>query len=118
MELFTNDFCQIEFYSSFVIIVIKENTLFTLDKATSVRKKLRSYYKKNDFVLITHRKYKHEVAEEVYKQGQLHTMKGLAIVSSCADERDKAMQEQQLYDKSFAFFETIEEAKSWATAYF
>lgn len=118
MELYSNDFCNLELYDRFVIVTISEDILFTLDKANIIRKKLSSHFKTKNFLLISNRKNNHIVSEDIYKQGLLSNMKGLAIVSSEKTERDRAMIEQKLFDKSFAFFETIDEAKSWAEAYF
>ena len=112
------DFCKIEFYNRYVIVTFNENIFVNLPKAQEVRNKFREYYGNKDFVLITNRKYQHQVAEEVYEQGQLKNMKGLAIVSDKRTERDKAMSEQKLFDKSFVFFNTLEEAISWADTYF
>ncbi|WP_109300615.1 hypothetical protein [Aquimarina sp. AU474] len=118
MQHFSNEFCQIEFYDRFVILVINENVNLTLDKASEIRDNLRNHYKSKDFVMITHRKFKHNVNVDVYRQGQLPNMKGLAIVSDDLEERNKAITEQPYYNKSFVFFTCLEEAKSWAEAYF
>ncbi|MDY8136322.1 hypothetical protein [Aquimarina sp. 2201CG5-10] len=118
MEPYSNEFCQMELYDRYTILIINENVNFTLEKATILRDKLRDYYKSKDFVMISYRKYKHDVSIDIYKQGQLPNMKGLAIVSSSDEERDKAIMEQPLYGKSFAFFNNLEGAKSWAEGYF
>jgi len=118
MELYTNDFCNMELYDQFVVLTIHKDVLFTLDKASIIRKKLSDYYKAKDFLMITNRKNNHIISEDIYKQGKLNNMKGLAIVSNEKIERARAVTEQKLFDKSFAFFETLDEAKSWAQAYF
>ncbi|GGX15949.1 hypothetical protein [Aquimarina muelleri] len=118
MEHFTNEFCEIELHDKYSILTINENIDFTLNKASIIREKLRSYYKSKDFIMISYRKHQHKVSAEVYKKGQLENMKGLAIVSNNNKEREKAIIEQPLYDKSFTFFSTIEEAKSWAKSFF
>lgn len=118
MEHFTNEFCELELYNRYAIITVNENVDFTLTKASLIREKLRNYYKSNDFIMISHRKYQHKICSEVYKQGQLDNMKGLAIVSSSDEERDKAAIEQPMYNKPFTFFKTLEEAKSWAEVFF
>ncbi|MBQ4822571.1 hypothetical protein [Aquimarina sp. MMG016] len=118
MDVYSNEFCQMELHDRFVIVTMNENVNLTLTEATILRDKLKKYYNSNHFVMISHRKYKHKVCDQVYKQGQLPNMKGLAIVSSDDKERDRAMIEQQLYGKSFTFFEDLEEAKSWAEGYF
>ncbi len=118
MSLDCENFFELEFYESFVIVTIYEGVFLTLEKAQIVREKIKAYYKSKDFVMITNRKFKHEVAKEVFLQGQPPNMKGLAIVSEEKTERDNAMIQQKLFDKSFAFFENLEEAKSWAEGYF
>lgn len=118
MEHFTNEFCEIELHDKFSILTVNENVDFTLHKASIIREKLRDYYKSKDFIMISYRKYKHEISSEIYKKGQLDNMKGIAIVSSDNKERDKAIIEQPLYGKSFTFFSTLEEAKSWAKSFF
>ncbi|MCK8520612.1 hypothetical protein M0D21_03475 [Aquimarina sp. D1M17] len=118
MQHFSNEFCKIDFYNQFVILVINENVNFTLDKASVIREKLREHYQTRDFLMISYRKFNHNVSEEVYKQGQLPNMKGLAVVSDKKEERDKALIEQQLYGRSFVFFTCIDEAISWAEGYF
>ncbi len=118
MQLHTTDFCSIELYEKYVIVTVNEGINLTLDKASVIRKKLQSYYKNQEFLLISNRKNNHEVSYEIYKRGQLSNMKALAIVSKKKTERDKAIIEQKLFDKSFAFFENLDEAKSWAESYF
>jgi hypothetical protein len=118
MEHFSNEFCQIFLYDQYAILIISKNVDFTLDKASIIRNKLREYYNTKSFIMISYRKFKHNVSPDVYQQGGLSNMKGLAIVSSSNDERDKAFTEQSLYGKSFAFFNTIEEAKFWAKSFF
>ncbi len=118
MKHFSNEFCQMQLYDQFVVLTINENVEFTLEKASIIRDKLLQYYKSKNFVLISHRKHKHNVYPEIYKQGQLNNMKGLAVVSSHDEERDKAIIEQPLYGKSFVFFSCLEDAKSWAKGYF
>ncbi|PKV50949.1 hypothetical protein ATE84_3018 [Aquimarina sp. MAR_2010_214] len=118
MEHFINDFCQIELYDQYAILTINENVDFTINKASILRNKLRQHYEAKDFIMISHRKFEHKVSPDIYKQGLLNNMIGLAIVSSNDKERDKATIEQPLYGKSFAFFNTLEEAKSWAKSFF
>lgn len=118
MSLNYEKFYELECYNSFVIVTIYEDVHLTLDKANIVREEIRAYYKSKKFIMITNRKFHHEIDNEVFQQGQLTNMKGLAIVSKEKTERDIALIQQKLYDKSFAFFNTLDEAKSWAEGYF
>ncbi|EZH75277.1 hypothetical protein ATO12_00435 [Aquimarina atlantica] len=118
MEHFSNEFCQIDLYDQYAILTINENVEFSLGRASILRDKLKKHYESKSFIMISHRKFEHKVSPEIYKQGVLDNMKGLAIVSSSDKERDKAILEQPLYGKSFAFFSTLEEAKAWAKSFF
>ncbi len=118
MEHFSNEFCELELYDHYVVLTINENIDFTLDKASIIRGKLRKHYKSNHFIMISNRKFNHNVSSDIYKQGQLSNMKGIAIVSNNCEERNKALKEQPLYGKSFTFFDSLEEAKSWAETFF
>jgi len=92
MDISINDFCEIDLHDTFVIVTIFEGEVLTLKKATLIRKKLISYYRKKDFVMISNRTYNLKIEDEVYKQGQLPNMKGLAIVSQHKTERVKTKQ--------------------------
>ena len=118
MELFTNDFCNLEMHSRYVVLTLNENTNFTLDKATIVRERLSKHYKSSNFVLISYRKFKHNISLDIFEKGQLTNMKGLAVVSTKAEEKNIALLHQERFGKSFAFFDSLEEAKTWAQDYF
>jgi len=118
MKLCATEFYEIELHEQYAVLKLLESKEFTLEKANIIRKELAAFYGKNKFVLINYRKYNFDVSEDIYRQGQLENMKGLAIVSELKTERDKALIEQRLYDKSFAFFDCLEEAISWAKNYF
>lgn len=118
MEHFSNDFFQVDLYDQYAILTIHENVDFSLNRASILRDKLKKHYESKGFIMISHRKFEHKTSPEIYKQGVLDNMKGLAIVSSKTKERDKAILEQPLFGKSFAFFSTLEEAKAWAKSFF
>jgi len=111
-------FYELEFYDTFVVVTVYKDVLLTLEKASKIREEIKLHFKSQDFLMITYRKFQHEVVKEVFQQGLPQNMKGLAIVSEEKTERDIALQQQKLFDKSFAFFSTLEEAKSWAEGYF
>ncbi|MEW7277136.1 hypothetical protein ABW636_00905 [Aquimarina sp. 2201CG1-2-11] len=118
MKHFSNEFCELELFEHYVVVTIQENVNFTLEKATVIRDKLRKYYKSKHFILISNRKFNHTVSYDIYKHGALSNMKGIAIVSTNCEERNKALKEQPLYGKSFTFFDSVEDAKSWAETFF
>ena len=107
-----------ELYAKYVILTIYEEVELNLAKASVIRQKLSEAFKDNDFLMISNRKFKHTVTNEVYRKGHLANMKGLAIVSDSEEEREKAINEQKMYNKSFAFFKELDDAKSWAESFF
>lgn len=118
MKTFSTDFCSMELYPKYVILTVNEGVEFNLPKATIIRQKLSEIFKDKEFLMISNRKFKHTLPTEVYKKGQLSNMRGLAIVANTKEGREKALEEQKLYGKSFAFFTNLEDAKSWAENYF
>ncbi|UZO80172.1 hypothetical protein NBT05_14595 [Aquimarina sp. ERC-38] len=112
------DFCKLQFYQNYVILIIAESTVVCSKKATLIRKVLTDHFKTEPFIMINYKKNKHSILPEVYKKGQLKNMKGLAIVSNCEKEREQALLDQQHFHKSFTFFQDIKAAKSWASSYF
>ncbi|WP_103865614.1 MULTISPECIES: hypothetical protein [Aquimarina] len=118
MERFSYEFCQIELHDQYAILTIDENVNFTLSKASIIRDRLRKFYKSRDFIMISYRKFDHKVSPDIYTKGLLPNMKGLAIVSHNNKERDNAIIEQPLYGKPFVFYNSLEEAKSWAESFF
>ena len=107
-----------ELYARYVILTIYEEVELNLANASVIRQKLSEAFKDNDFLMISNRKFKHTVTQEVYKKGDLANMKGLAIVSDSEEERQKAINEQRMYSKSFALFRELDDAKSWAESFF
>lgn len=118
MEHFSNEFCELDLFDHYVVVTVRENVDFTINKASIIRNQLRKYYKSKQFILISNRKYNHNFSTDVYKQGTLSNMKGIAIVSNSCEERAKAITEQPLYGKSFTFFDCLDKAKSWAETFF
>ena len=118
MQTFSTDFYSMELYPKYVILTINEEIVLNLQRASVIRQKLSETFKNGEFLMISNRKYKHTVTKEIYDKGYLPNMKGLAIVSKSEEEREKAILEQKLYGKSFAFFTELDDAKSWAESYF
>lgn len=114
----TDNFYDIEFFDQYVIITIHQDINLCINRASVIREKIQNHFVNAPFVMISYRKYEHKVMPEVYKKGQLKNMKGLAIVSSNKTDRIKALTDQKLFSKSFAFFRDIEAAKSWAETLF
>lgn len=112
------DFCELSIYAKYAILKVFENVRYDLEKATIVHQKFQEFFQNKPFVLITERNFKHEVDFSLYKSNTLQNIEGLAIVSANPEERERAVLEQPLFNKSFAFFEQLTEAQNWAEAFF
>ncbi|MBW1297475.1 hypothetical protein [Aquimarina litoralis] len=111
-------YCDLIFKSSHAILVMKPNTAITLEIASEITNHLETYYKKRNFIFITHRKYPHEIDLNVYKGRILKNMIGFAIVSENPEEMKRALQEQPLWNEAFTFFKELSEAEIWARSFF
>ncbi len=114
----TYDFCELDLYPRYAVLRVFENVFFDYSKANILRQKFEEVFKNEDFVLITDRSRAHDIDLAIYKGRRLKNMKGLAVVSPNPLERNRAMEEQALFDHSFAFFEKLDDAMHWASAFF
>ncbi len=111
-------YCNLIFKKSHAILVMHDGSAITLETAKEITKHLEEYYKGNNFIFITHRKYPHEIDLNVYKGKILKNMIGFAIVSENPEEIKRAMQEQPLWNEAFTFFKCLDEAEGWARSFF
>ncbi|MDX1463581.1 MAG: thymidylate synthase [Marinirhabdus sp.] len=72
------------------------------------------HYGKRKFVFISNREFASNIDPKAYVAINPKLMVGLAIVSAEDAVREEAMNEQELFDGSFSYFKTIEEAIDWA----
>ncbi|WP_339700021.1 hypothetical protein [uncultured Marixanthomonas sp.] len=114
------DFCELSIFAKYAILKVFENVFYDIEKATIVHQKFQEFFKNEPFVLITDRNFKHEVDLNLYKNKSISitNLKGLAIVSENPEERERAINEQSLFENSFAFFEKLTDAENWAEAFF
>lgn len=104
---------ELDFYDDYVVIMMKENQHLTLSVAKEIRPLLIQRFDQKSFVIINYRKFSHQVSPEVYCRDFFKNIRGIAIVSNNVTDKTIAAQEQLLFDQSFAFFTSLETAKSW-----
>ncbi|HBY69399.1 MAG TPA: hypothetical protein DEG69_17625 [Flavobacteriaceae bacterium] len=120
IQKINTDFCELNLYAKYAILKVFENVFYDIDKATIVNQKFKEYFQNKPFVLITERNFKHEVDLNLYNDKSIfiNNLKGLAIVSENPEERERAINEQPLFENSFAFFEKLADAQNWAESFF
>lgn|SRR5690606_1807783 len=102
------------FHDNYVIAEANNGVHINNDSVASTLKIIFDHYNGKDFALISHRKNQYTVDIDVYSLRLMKKLRALAIVSSDSSVKEKAIIEQLAFDKSFAFFENLEEAKGWA----
>lgn len=113
-----SDFCELFLHENYAILRVFKNQYLDLEKNDWIRKQYKEHFGNREFVVVADRRYHHTLDLDIYKNGKMKTKKGLAIVSSMEEERERALVEQQLFPHSFAFFNSLEDAKSWAKHFF
>lgn len=109
---------SISWEEHFAVLIMEKDAVLSVEVAREIAQQLQSHYKDKKFILITHRKFPHEIDLNVYKGKILKNMIGFAIVSDNPEELKRALQEQPLWNEAFTFFKKLDQAKSWALTFF
>lgn len=112
-----SDFCELYLYENYSLLRVFENQHLDLEKNGWIRQQYIEHFGKKPFVVIADRRYVHTIDLDIYKNGKMKNKKGLAIVSTLDDERERAFVEQKLFPHSFAFFDNLENALAWAKSF-
>ncbi len=113
-----SDFCELYLYDTYSLLRVFENQHLDLKKNDWIRANYKAHFGKKPFVVIADRRYHHTIDLDIYKNGKMKNKKGLAIVSTMEEERERALVEQKLFPHSFTFYENLENAIAWAEAFF
>lgn len=113
-----SDFCEIDLYDTDAILCVFEGQHLDLEKNDWIRSRYKEHFGNKEFVVVANRKFDHTIDLNIYKDGKMKTKKGMAIVSTMEKDRERALVEQELFPHSFAFFTSLEDAKSWAKHFF
>lgn len=113
-----SDFCELDLYDTYAILCVFEGQHLDLEKNNWIRAKYDEHFGGKEFVVVANRRFHHTIDLNIYKDGKMKNKKGMAIVSTIAEERERALVEQKLFPHSFAFFNSLESAKSWAQHFF
>ena len=102
------------FYDNYVIAEANEGIVLDKEIVTKTLKVILDHYKDDSFTVISHRKNNYTVDVDVYTLKLMKKIRALAIVSSDSSVKEKALIEQLAFNPTFAFFENLEDARSWA----
>src|SRR5690606_25934609 len=112
-----SDFCELYLYDTYSLLRVFENQHIDLKKNDWIRANYKEHFGNKPFVVIADRRYQHTIDLDIYKNGKMKNKKGMAIVSTLEEERERALVEQKLFPHSFAFFENLENALAWAKSF-
>jgi len=102
-------------YDNYVITVINEGVVITLEHNETLLKVAESYFSDKPFVYISNRINSYSVDPKVYfKTEQIQTIKGLAVVTNNYQVKINAKIEKMFFKKPFEIFTEIEDAIAWA----
>lgn len=109
---------QLTFSDNYVIAEAFEGAVVNNASVAENLKIIFDHFNGKPFALISHRKHNYTVNIDIYTLRLMKKVRALAVVSSDSTAKEKAMVEQLAFDHSFAFFEDLEEARSWAESVF
>lgn len=118
MEIKITDSYNLYFYEKYVIVEAHTNAVVDSKLTRKVTQQLLDYYAGKPFTLISHRKNKYSISQNAYDPKNFKKIKNMAVVSTDPVVKEKAVQEQMQFSNSFAFFEKLEDAVSWAQSHF
>ncbi len=110
-------YCKLSFFNNFVIVEPVENVIMDSPKVKSLLRVMLKHFNSKEFSIISYRRNKYTVSEDAYNPFTARLfkrVKGFAVVSDCPSVRERAVEEQTKFNGSFAFFDKLEEAESWA----
>ena len=115
-EIVTYDFCVMEIYENYMIVVINDGETITPEHNNVLLEVVNNYYKDRPFVYITHRKNSYAVDPAIYKDtSKIANLAGFCVVSSDYKAKRNAEIEKLFLNKPFEIFDSIEEATEWAS---
>ena len=114
MEIKIIESYNLYFYEKYVIVEAHEDAVVDAKLSGKVVQQLLDYYEGKSFTLISNRKNNYSIKEDAYSPKIFRKIDRMAVVSTSPVVREKALEEQMNFKNSFAFFEKIDDAISWA----
>ncbi len=110
------DFTILEFYSNYVVSVVKEDTVFSHSQFMAIAEKCNDFFDGKKFVYISSRKNNYNVNPTVYvKLEEIRkNLIGIAIVSDKVSSLKMAEFERNFSKAEFKIFLELDEAIEWA----
>lgn len=118
MEIKITDSYNLYFHEQYVIAEAHENSVVDSKLTEKIVQQILDHYDGKPFTLISNRKNNYRLSDDAYTPKNFAKIKKLAVVSTNPLVKERAIAEQLNFFNSFAFFEKIEDAVSWAESHF
>ena len=113
-KVIDEEIAYLELYDDFIISRIKEDVIVDLEEINWLLMIADKYYPNKKFGYIGNRIHNYNLNPITYFTTVLHErLKGLAIVCYSDMAKQTALYEKSFFNKPFAVFDNVEEAKSW-----
>lgn len=117
MEIKIIDSYNLFFHPNYVIIEAHEDAVVDAKLIEKVVKLVLNYFNGKSFTIISHRKNNYSLKSDAYSPRILSKVPRFAVVSKNPGVKEKAMEEQMKFRNSFAYFENLDDAESWAMSH-
>ena len=108
------DFCEIEVFDNYIIVVMFEGIILTPDKNDVLLSIATKYYKDSYFGYITNRIHSYSVDPSIYLEtSKIENLISFAIVSSKQINISNSQIEKLFFKKPFKHFKELKEAIDW-----
>ena len=114
ITLISYDFCNIEVYPDYIIVVMFEGITLTPAHNSVLLSVAEEYFKDCNFGYITHRKNSYSVDPRIYLEtSKIKNLAAFAIVSSKNIDKSNAEVEKMFFKKPFEHFTELDDAVKW-----
>lgn len=117
MEIKIVDSYNLFFHDKYVIVEAHEDAVIDSKVTGKTIKQLLEYYENRPFTLISHRRNNYSIKPDAYSPRVFRKIPRIAVVSTNPGVKERAIVEQMQFENSFAFFEELDEAVSWAKSH-
>lgn len=108
------EFCKVEVYSKYIIVVMNEGITLTPEKNDFLLNIATKYFKNSNFGYITNRINSYSVDPSIYiETSKIENLVAFAVVSSIPLNISNAQIEKIFYKNPFCHFLELNEAVSW-----
>ncbi|TXE05964.1 hypothetical protein ES711_14085 [Gelidibacter salicanalis] len=117
IDLLKFDFCDIEIYEDYVVVMINEGVTVMPKHNTILINIVDTYFRHREFVYITHRVNSYAVDPSIYLEtSKIKNLRVFVVVSKDYKAKANAEVEMLFFNKPFKIFDDFQDAKDWAEA--